>query len=148
MEHTHADKLKFIEVFRSNATDVSRACKAFKIARKTFYAWYNDGADSRFREAVDEAREEIKDFAESQLLTLMKGIPKLDDTGKIVGWISRPDTAAIIFFNKTRNKDRGYVERLEVRNRNEEPASIDMSKLTAEQRQQLYGLLDIAAPDE
>jgi len=147
-EYTAEDKALFIEVFRSNATDVSRACKAFKIARRTFYNWYND-ADSTFREAVEDARNEIKDFAESQLLTLMKGIPKLDEkTGKIIGWVSRPDTAAIIFFNKTKNKDRGYVERVEVRNRDEAPASIDMTKLTAEQRQQLYDLFDIASRED
>jgi hypothetical protein len=41
----------------------------------------------------------------------MKGIPKLDADGKHIGWLSRPDTACIIFYNKTKNKDRGYDER-------------------------------------
>lgn len=142
MAHSQEDKELFISIFKSNTTDVSRSCKAFKINRKTFYDWYK--TDEAFREAVDEAREEVKDFGESQLLTLMKGIPKLNPAGKIIGWISRPDTAAIIFFNKTKNKDRGYVERMEIRNR-EEP-TIDMAKLSAEERKQLYDL--IAKADE
>jgi hypothetical protein len=143
MAHSQADKEMFISIFRSNATDVSRSCKAFGINRKTFYDWYN--AEEAFREAVEEARQEVKDFGESQLLTLMKGIPKLNRAGKIVGWIARPDTAAIIFFNKTKNKDRGYIERVEIRNR-EEP-TIDMAKLSAEERNQLYDLLAKADED-
>lgn len=144
MAHSQDEKMNlFISIFKSNATDVSRSCKAFKINRKTFYDWYN--SDTAFREAVEEARQEIKDFGESQLLTLMKGIPKLDAEGKIIGWVSRPDTAAIIFFNKTKNKDRGYVERVEIRNR-EEP-TIDMAKLSAEERKQLYDLIAKADDD-
>ena len=142
MAHSQADKELFIQIFKSNATNLSSSCRAFKINRKTFYDWYN--ADENFREAVEEARMEIKDFGESQLFTLMKGIPKLDKKGKLIGWISRPDTAAIIFFNKTKNKDRGYVERMEIRNR-EEP-TIDMAKLSEDERKQLYDL--IAKADE
>jgi len=137
MAYSDEERQTFITIFRSNATDVGRAAKAFGINRKTFYDWYN--TDEAFRAAVEEARDEIKDFGESQLLTLMKGIPKLDKQGKIIGWISRPDTAAIIFFNKTKNKDRGYVERMEIRNR-EEP-TIDMAKLTEAERKQLYRLI-------
>ncbi|MGB4092737.1 MAG: hypothetical protein WBK46_12485 [Ruminococcus flavefaciens] len=123
---------------------MSRACRAFRITRKTFYEWLK--TDEHFRALIDEAREEIKDFAESQLLTLMKGIPKLDEQGRIIGWVSRPDTAAIIFFNKTRNKDRGYVERMEIRSR-EEP-TINMERLTEEERQQLYRLIAKADTDD
>jgi hypothetical protein len=109
-EHTHDEKMQFIEVFKKNATDVSRACKAFNITRQTFYNWYKC-EDPAFRNAIDEAREEMKDFGESQLLMLMKGIPKIDADGKHIGWIVRPDTACVIFYNKTKNKDRGYDER-------------------------------------
>lgn len=146
MNHTAEDKEQFIAIFRSNATDVSQSCKAFGISRVTFYEWCKN--DELFAAQVAECREEIKDFGESQLLRLMKGIPKLDDKGKHIGYLVRPDTACIIFFNKTKNKDRGYVERLEVRNRDEAPSTVDMTKLTAEQREQLYGLLDIANKDD
>ncbi len=42
MVYTAEDKQKFVAIFKSNATDVSRACKAMGIGRKTFYNWYND----------------------------------------------------------------------------------------------------------
>jgi hypothetical protein len=110
MEHTPAQKLQFIDFFKKNATDVGKACKAFGISRKTFYEWMK-AEDTTFRDAIEEARDEIKDFGESQLLLLMRGIPKVDADGKLEKWIERPDTAAVIFFNKTKNKDRGYDER-------------------------------------
>jgi AcrR family transcriptional regulator len=146
MVYTAEDKQKFVAIFKSNATDVSRACKAMGIGRKTFYNWYNDKDDSTFRDAIDDAREEIKDFAESQLLTLMKGIPKLDADGRIVGWVSRPDTACIIFFNKTKNKDRGYDERSILKREGDWPADITIQVTTPEQAQQLKEFLN-APPD-
>jgi hypothetical protein len=108
--HSAEGKEQFVQIFKSNATDVGRACKAFGISRQTFYDWMKD-PDTTFAQAIAEAREEMKDFGESQLLMLMKGIPKLDDDGKHTGWRVRPDTACVIFFNKTKNKDRGYDER-------------------------------------
>jgi len=112
MAHTPEQRMQFVQVFRSKATDVSRACQAFGIDRKTFYDWYK--TDEAFKEAIEDARSEMKDFGESQLLTLMKGIPELDEAGKLIGWKVMPSTAAVIFFNKTRNKDRGYIERSEI----------------------------------
>jgi superfamily II DNA or RNA helicase len=50
------------------------------------------------KEAILQAREDLKDFAESKLLTR----------------IDAEDMTAIIFYLKTQAKDRGYVERQEV----------------------------------
>lgn len=145
-KYTIEEKRLFITIFKNNATDVSRSCKAYGIDRKTFYAWYNDKEDSTFREWVDEERETIKDFGESQLLTLMKGIPKLDKDGKMVGWISRPDTACIIFFNKTKNKDRGYDERQVIKREGNWLESLNIQVTSPEQAQQLKEFL--STPDD
>jgi hypothetical protein len=146
MAYKDEDKERFIQLFKSNATNVSSTCKAMaaNFQRSTYYDWYNAGG--WFKEAIDAAREDMCDFGESQLFTLMKGIPKLDENNRIVDWVMPPSAAAIIFFNKTRNKNRGYVERMEVRQRNETP-SINMAKLTADERQALYDLLDKADAD-
>lgn len=50
------------------------------------------------REALQQEREEIKDFAESQIFKKMEA----------------GDTTMLIFYAKTQMKDRGYVERQEV----------------------------------
>lgn len=144
-QHTKEQKLAFVAVFRSNATDVSRACKAYNITRQTFYNWYNDTEDKDFKNAIDDARDEIKDFAESQLLTLMKGIPKLDADGRIIGWTARPDTACIIFFNKTKNKDRGYDERNIIKREGDWPSDITIQVTTPEQAKKLKQFLESPA---
>lgn len=51
-----------------------------------------------FREAVEDERESLKDFAEGALLKK----------------INSGDTASIIFFLKCQAKERGYVERQEI----------------------------------
>ena len=140
-EYTIDERLAFIPIFRSNATDVSRSCKAFGISRTAFYEWYNNPEDKRFREAIEEEREAMKDFGESQLLTLMKGIPKLDATGKLIGWTSRPDTACIIFYNKTKNKDRGYDERTLIKREGELPWDITVQVSSPEEAKMLKDFL-------
>lgn len=139
MAYSKKEREQFVAIFKSNATDVSRACKAFKIGRKTFYEWMKN--DSDFADMIDEAREEMKDFGESQLYTLMKGIPKLDEQNRIIGWVSRPDTAAIIFYNKTRNKDRGYDERSIIKREGTWPSDITINVQTPEQAEEIKKFL-------
>lgn len=75
---------------------VTTACKSAKIARSTFYEYYNN--DPEFKEAVDDVEEIALDFAESKLHR------KID----------KEDTSAIIFYLKTKGKKRGYVEKQEM----------------------------------
>lgn len=144
MALTAEERDKFIAIFKSNATDVSRTCKAWGCSRQAFYNWYKE--DELFAAMVEEEREAMKDFGESQLLTLMKGIPKLDAAGRHVGWLSRPDTACVIFFNKTKNKDRGYDERTVVKREGNWPADVTIQVTTPEQAQQLKDFLN-SPPD-
>jgi hypothetical protein len=143
-KYTQKDKEQFVELFKSNATDVSRACKAMgrtpEMQRSTFYDWYNN--EPWFKAAIDQAREAICDFAESQLLTLMKGIPKLDAQGRITGWVSRPDTACIIFFNKTKNKNRGYDERQILAHEGNWPVDVNINVTTPEEAAKLKEFLN------
>lgn len=59
-----------------------------------FYRWLEQPA---FKSKVEGTKLDVKDFGEDALFDLMrKGNP-----------------AAVIFFNKCRNKDRGYIEKSE-----------------------------------
>ena len=89
------DKEKFLELLSKNAGNVSRACKAMNINRRTFYNWMEK--EESFRFVVEEIQESLIDDAESQLQTL----------------IGSGNTAAILFFLKTKAKARGYIERQE-----------------------------------
>ena len=104
----------FLKVFEKALGNVSVACTNFGIDRVTFYNWYN--ADEQFRTACDAVKEKRKDFIESAL-------DKRIQAG---------DTTAIIFAAKTMCKDRGYIEKVEVKSENKTEISapkIDVSKL-------------------
>ena len=112
---------------------VASACKQAGISRFTFYEWYKNDPD--FAEKVDDVKELQKDFAESLILKKMK----------------EGDTTMIIFYAKTRMKDRGYVERQEVTGADGKPlvseAKVDLSKLTEEQRSVLLSIGEQALND-
>lgn len=97
------DKNKFLVVFEKALGNVSVACKNFGCDNKTFYNWYNEDAD--FRAKADAVKEIRKDFIESAL----------DKR------IQEGDTTAIIFAAKTQCKDRGYVEKQELKVETEQP---------------------------
>jgi hypothetical protein len=71
-----------------------------------------------FKQAIEDERETLKDFAE----------------GALFKQINDGNTTAIIFYLKCQAKDRGYVERQEVMASN---LNIDTSKLTNEQLERI-----------
>jgi hypothetical protein len=75
---------------------VSTACRQVGISRQVHYNWLKN--DENYKYHVEEASQVLKDFGEHALLKLIKD----------------ENPAAVIFFNKTRNKDRGYYEKQEI----------------------------------
>lgn len=116
-----------------NLTEVA---KAFAVSRTTIHDWIN--RDKKFRQIQQDVKESLLDFTESQAKILMTGIPKIeeDEEGKkkIVGWKERPDTALIIWTQKTLGKERGYIERSEITGKDGKALmpkqEIDYSKLS------------------
>lgn len=74
---------------------VTAACKAAGINRDTHYRWLKEDAD--YKDAVNELANVSLDFAENALLKK----------------IQEGETTAIIFYLKTKGKQRGYIERQE-----------------------------------
>jgi len=85
---------EFLEIFFKNLGLVTQSCKAANLSRAMYYRWLEQPL---FKEAIEESKTSVKDFGEAELFNLMK-------TG---------NPAAVIFFNKTQNKDRGYIEKSE-----------------------------------
>lgn len=77
---------------------VSMACQMIGIARKTHYEWRRE--DEAYDQACEDLIEVKKDFVEH---ALMKAV-------------SAGEVSAVIFANRTLNRDRGYIERSEVLN--------------------------------
>lgn len=98
-------KENFLKAFEASAGNVSIACKKANVSRETFYQWCKK--DKKFNKSVEDIKEGLLDFAES---ILMKKIKEGDNT-------------CIIFFLKTKGKQRGYSERFEVENKEVEEFS-------------------------
>lgn len=92
-----AKKAKFIQAFIDNDTNVSKACRASGIPRRTFYTWKEN--DKEFADLVDDCEEAITDEIEGLLRERVREL----------------DTTAIIFYLKTKGKKRGYIEKQEIK---------------------------------
>lgn len=90
------DKKAILKALEDSCGVVSTACKAIDQPRSTFYKWMND--DLEFKKAVEELQDVAIDSVESALHTLIK----------------KGDTAATIFYLKTKGKKRGYIEKQEI----------------------------------
>ena len=93
---TAKKKEAFLEAYKAKACNISEACKAAGVGRRTYYDWATN--DAAFVADVQEIDEAELDWAESML---KKGIQE-------------GDRILLIFFLKTKGKGRGYVEKVDV----------------------------------
>lgn len=92
--NTPSQKKKvFLSEYLKNNCNVSAAAEATGINRVTYYKWLK--TDAKFAEQIQETTEHLYDEVEKALLQRIK----------------EKDTTAIIFFCKTKMKNRGYVEK-------------------------------------
>lgn len=89
-------KAKLLEFLRETSGIVAYACEKAGISRVTYYNWYKEDPD--FAAKADDIQELQIDFAEASLLRKIKN----------------EDTTAIIFYLKTKGKERGYSDRKEI----------------------------------
>ena len=95
MNKSEHNKKALLEALEKSLGVVTTACKQVGIGRTTFYEYLKD---SNFKKDVDSIQDIALDFAESQLHQQ----------------IQAGNTAATIFYLKTKGKKRGYVERQEI----------------------------------
>jgi hypothetical protein len=108
---------------------ITQAAKRLGISRQQLHNLINK--HPTVKEALIDAREEMKDFTESKLYQA----------------ISDGNPTMIIFYAKTQMKDRGYVERQEKTGKDGGPieiASVDLTALTDGQLKRLAAGEDIA----
>jgi hypothetical protein len=89
-------KKTFLAALDLSAGNISAACRKAGVSRFTYYGWIDE--DEAFARAVHEIEEAEIDFTETALKQQIR-------EGNIT---------AIIFYLKTRGKERGYVERTEI----------------------------------
>lgn len=123
LDEMDAPKKRMLEALAKSRGIVSSACDAAQIPRSTFYLWCK--SDEAFKSAVNDVQEIAIDFVEGQLFKLIEG----------------SDTAATIFFMKTRAKSRGYIERTELTGADGGPVET-AQKLTDDQFTQLLNAVN------
>ena len=127
-EDVQKDKDRLLESLKECSGIVTFACEKVGLSRQTFYRWCRD--DPEFKERVDAINELQIDVAEASLLKK----------------IQKGDTTAIIFYLKTKGKDRGYSERREISIPGgvgvELKNDFDVSKLSDEERKVLLKIAE------
>jgi hypothetical protein len=93
---------------------VTQAVKICGISSRTHHTWMKE--DEEYAFAVQEITDLAIDFAEKKLFELIDGAEKevLANNGRVMKIKDAPNTAATIFYLKTKGKKRGYVERQEI----------------------------------
>lgn len=127
-EDVQKDKERLLISLKDCSGIVTFACEKVRLSRQTFYRWYRD--DAEFKERVDAINELQIDVAEASLLKK----------------IQKGDTTAIIFYLKTKGKDRGYSERREISIPGGVSVDVkndfDVSKLSEEERKVLLKIAE------
>jgi len=96
-------KKMLIEAMEKCHGIVSDACKSVGVSRVTYYEYYKN--DVKFKKSIDEIEGTVLDFVENKLFE------KID----------KGDVTCIIFYLKTKGKNRGYIERQEFTGKDGEP---------------------------
>ena len=113
---TDTQKKAMIQAMEKSLGIVTTACRNVGIARDTHYRWMRD--DDSYRASIESIEGMTLDLAES----------------KLHEEILQGNTAAIIFFLKTKGKKRGYVEKQEVETTIKAP---DLSGISTDELLQL-----------
>jgi len=108
---TKSDTLKrnLLSALESSLGNVTKACKSCECSRDTFYRFCKE--DEEFKKATEDINNVAIDFAESQLFVN----------------IGKGKEASIIFFLKTKGKNRGYFEKLQTEDISDrEPVQVEI----------------------
>jgi hypothetical protein len=114
LNRTNTKKELMLKLLSQSGGIVSHACEKADISRVTHYEWMKE--DEEYRAAVDAINEAQIDFAETQLMKLIKGATHevVTARGDVVEVTDGPNPTATIFYLKTKGKKRGYVEKQEL----------------------------------
>ncbi len=115
-DKTDANKKKALEALKSTMGNITAACAAAGVNRQHFYTWRDNDPD--FEQEVKNISESAIDMGETALMKQ----------------IQDGNTACIIFFLKTRGKERGYVERMEHDHRGKDGGAIQYENIPLEIR--------------
>lgn len=97
MKSNNIKRQKLLKELQNNGGNILRACQALDMPTVTYYDWLKRYPD--FKEQVDKLFETQFTFVE----------------GKLFDLIEDKNPTAIIFWLKTKAKDKGYIEKQEIK---------------------------------
>lgn len=116
----------WLHAFVHHSFSASDACSCLGLPQSTVARW---AADPHFKTLIDQLHVHKKDFFESALIKL----------------VAAGDPQAVIFVNKTVNRDRGYGERSEVEVRRTSYSRVETLNLSDAALKELKAALDAKA---
>jgi hypothetical protein len=129
---TQVRQAMWLHAYIAERFNASAACRSVNIPRITVDSWKKDDPD--FRRLCAELVTMRNDFFESQLISL----------------VARGDSSAIIFANRTANRERGYGEQVDVKHSgsiniyHQHTLRVDQLGLPLETRRQLRQAFKVA----
>ena len=108
---------RIIDAIRESSGLLTLAAKKADVTYKTVWQYTQDFPS--VKQAVEEAKEKMLDFAE----------------GKLYEKIKEGDNTAIIFYLKTQGKKRGYIERQEVTGEDGKPVNYEITVKDSETKE-------------
>lgn len=106
-------KKAMLEALSKTLGNVTAAAEIVGISRNTHYSWVNE--DSIYKLECENLSEQSLDYVESKLFELISGASREVVTPEGVRTIKdAPNATAIIFYLKTRGKNRGYIEKIDL----------------------------------
>lgn len=97
---------RFEQAVEACAGNLSDVASMLGVSRQSVYKWMQNDED--FNNVVKDSRKVVFDKAFQTARIVAMGIPKVDSSGKLVGWVERPDTKMLIYLMQTLGKDEGF----------------------------------------
>lgn len=101
------------ELTGGNLTEIARQ---LGISRTTLHNWANK--NPQWQIFLEQEREKVLDLTEHSAKLLIRGVPKVDENNNFIGWIERPDTTMITWYQKTLGRNRGFVVQQDINTKN------------------------------
>lgn len=104
---------KFIDVLKQTGGNLTQTAEMFGVNRTTVYDWIKSDPD--FAAALKDSRGKMLDECITMSRIVALGIPEKDPSGKIIGWVSPPDSGMLRYLLGTLGRSEGFGDSLDVK---------------------------------
>lgn len=107
------DITEFRKALKQTGGNLTQTAELFGVDRTTIYAWIKSDPD--FAAALKDARGKMLDECITMSRIVALGIPEKDPSGRIIGWVSPPDSSMLRYLLGTLGRNEGFGDSLDVK---------------------------------